>query len=60
MKYDGVLNFSYEYFDIKDKQKNSVSRACNYVRAGVLGFFLALPTRSQIDFPDFSSVVCLF
>ena len=53
MKYDGVSNFSYKYFDIKDKQNYWISRACNYLRAGMLGFFLALLTRSEIDFQEF-------
>ena len=58
MKYDGVSNFSYEYFDFKDKQK-LISRVCNYVRAGMLGFFLALLTRSEVDFYDFLCCVAV-
>ena len=53
MKYDGISNFSYEYFVIKDKQKDSISRVCNYVRVSMLGFFLALLTRTEIDFYEF-------
>ena len=39
--------------------KKLISRVFNYVRAGMLGFFLALLTRSEVDFYDFLCCVAV-